>query len=108
LENDIFCLRITDGRITSLVDKRLDRELILAGPGAPDGGLIIYEDYPLRYDAWDAEIYHLDTYTLLSFDEVTVENTPLRSSLVATARFGKSVAKLTVRLATRCLRKSRG
>lgn len=96
LENDHFKLIISEGRITSLVDKRLERELILAGPGSPNGGLVLYEDYPLRYDAWDAEVYHLDTYTLLTFDELVAEEAPLRASIVATAKFGKSVAKLTV------------
>lgn len=97
LENDHFRFVISSGRITSLVDKRLDRELILAGPGSPNGGLNLYEDYPLRYDAWDAEIYHLDMCTLLEFNEVTPEETPLRASLTALARFGKSVASLKVR-----------
>lgn len=96
LMNDHFKLTISEGRITSLIDEQLGRELILAGPGAESGGLIIYEDYPLRYDAWDAEVYHLDTYTSINFDEMSVENSPLRASLIATASFGKSRVKLTV------------
>jgi len=104
LENDHFKLVISGGRMTSLFDKRQARELILAGPGAPNGGLNLYEDYPLRYDAWDAEIYHLDMCTLLTFDEVVLKQTPLRSSLTATARFGKSVAELKVNAIGRCLK----
>jgi len=104
LENDHFKFVISKGRITSLFDKRQSRELIKGGPGAPNGGLNLYEDYPLRYDAWDAEIYHLDMCTLLNFDEVVVEETPLRASLIATARFGKSVAELKVRADSRFAR----
>lgn len=96
LSNSRFRLTMKAGRFTSLVDLSLDRELILPGPGAEDGGLMLYEDYPLAYDAWDVEIYHLQSYDTIKFDEVRVEQGDLRASLVATARFGKSTATMTV------------
>ena len=83
--------------MTSLIDLALNRELILAGPGAETGGLMLYEDYPLAYDAWDVEIYHLQSYQTILFDQIELVEAPLRASLVATARFGKSTVKLTVR-----------
>jgi alpha-mannosidase len=98
LFSDRFRLTISNGRINSLLDLAIDRELILPGPGADDGGLMLYEDYPLAYDAWDVEIYHLQSYRTIVFDEVTAAEDPLRASLIATAKFGKSTAKLTVRL----------
>ncbi len=100
LENAQFRLVISRGRITSLYDKREARELILPGPGADTAGFMLYEDFPLNYDAWDAEVYHLEMGKALVFDTVEiVANGPLRASIKATARFGKSVASMTVRMA---------
>jgi alpha-mannosidase len=98
LENAHFRLEINGGRLTSLIDIPLQRELILPGPGADDAGLMLYDDYPLAYDAWDAEIYHLDQCRHLKFTsvEVTASHT-LRASIAATAMFGKSRVTLTVR-----------
>lgn len=96
LENNDFRLGISNGRITSLLDLALQRDLILPGSGTPDGGLMIYEDYPLRYDAWDVEIYHQDSYQAITFDEVVCVEEEARASLVCRASFGKSTATLTV------------
>lgn len=97
LSNAHFTLVIEDGRVTSLIDIALGRELILAGPRAESGGLDIFEDLPLAYDAWDAEIYHLDCAKTIKFDTVKVtESGPLRASLTGVAKFGKSVIEVTV------------
>jgi alpha-mannosidase len=99
LENAHFRLEINGGRLTSLFDIPLQRELILPGPGADDAGLMLYDDYPLAYDAWDAEIYHLDQCRQLRFTSVEVTAShALRASIAATAVFGKSKVTLTVRL----------
>nr|XP_018263421.1 uncharacterized protein I303_03290 [Kwoniella dejecticola CBS 10117]OBR85579.1 hypothetical protein I303_03290 [Kwoniella dejecticola CBS 10117] len=96
LSNKFLKLTITQGRITSLIDRTLDRELILAGPGADTAGLMLYEDFPLAYDAWDTEIYHLDCGTALLFDKVSiVEEGPLRASIQTESTFGKS--KITLK-----------
>ena len=98
LENAHFRLTISSGRITSLYDIINNRELILAGSSAETGGLMTYDDFPLAYDAWDAEIYHLDCSHLIEFTDVKVGlQGPLRASLVATAKFGKSTVTMTVR-----------
>ena len=66
-------------------------------PVSEDCGLVIFEDFPLQYDAWDVEIYHLDSCRSIKFDEVSVSlQDPLRASLRAVAKFGKSTAALTV------------
>lgn len=96
VQNNDFRLTISSGRISSFVDRKLDRELIAPGPGAETGGLMTYEDYPLEWDAWDMEIYHLQNYTEISFDEVEIVQEPLWAGLRATARFGDSVATVTV------------
>lgn len=100
LENLRLRVVVSGGRITSLYDKKADRELIGFGPGGiADAGLILYDDYPLTYDAWDAEIYHLKCGRAVTFDAVEVGKTDkegLRASLVARASFGKSSAAVTV------------
>jgi alpha-mannosidase len=45
------------GRITSLIDKKLDRQVIL--PGAMGNVFKYFEDIPLFWDAWDVEVRHL-------------------------------------------------
>lgn len=97
LSNAKLRLTLSSGRIASLFDLSLHRELILPGPGAEDGGLMLYEDYPLAYDAWDVEIYHLQSYQPIRFDKVKAEEGDLRASLIASATFGKSIAKFSVR-----------
>jgi alpha-mannosidase len=99
LSNADFHLTISSGRITSLVDVRLERELITPGPGSENAGLVLYDDFPLAYDAWDAEVYHLECGQTLKFDKVEIAaDGPLRASLRATCSFGKSRAVLTVRI----------
>ena len=97
LENNHFKFAITAGRITSLYDVLDDRELILAGSSVKTGGLMTYDDFPLAYDAWDAEIYHLDCSHEIEFGDLSVvANGPLRASLQAVARFGNSTVTMTV------------
>jgi len=97
LENAHFRLEIKGGRLTSLFDIPLQRELIVPGPGADDAGLMLYDDYPLAYDAWDTEIYHLNQCRQLKFTSVEVTTThALRASIAATAVFGNSSVTLTV------------
>jgi alpha-mannosidase len=94
LSNSLISLTISSGRITSIYDKTIDRELIIGGTA----GLIIYDDLPLSYDAWDAEIYHLEMGTELSFDTVEAIHHRLRPILRCTSSFGKSKAILDISL----------
>ena len=101
ISNSRFSLTVSKGRITSIYDKLALRELIVPGPGCNDGGLMIYEDLPLNYDAWDAEIYHLKCGSIIYFENVRpksgVDET-LRSTLVAESTFGDSKAVVEVSL----------
>lgn len=102
LENPHFRVVITEGRVTSLFDIQLQRELIAPGPGAKNAGLMLYDDFPLAYDAWDAEVYHLDQCRELKFTELEVSSLDdLRASIRATASFGLSSVTLTVRLVSK-------
>ena len=97
LENRDVRLTLSEGgRITSLVDLSCNKELIAPGQEVETGGLVLYEDYPLRFDAWDVEVYHLKSAVPITFQAVQVIQGPLRSCLKATARFGKSQAVVTV------------
>lgn len=96
LKNGIVQLTITQGRITSLLDSRIGRELIAPGK---TGGLMAFEDKPLYWPAWDVEVYHLETAKELSFDEVTVvAQGPLRASVQAKLKYGKSTIVVTISL----------
>jgi hypothetical protein len=55
------------------------RELIQEGA---TGGLVIFEDRPNHWDAWDVEIHHLEEPTQLEFAQVSVVSQgPLRASV---------------------------
>lgn len=97
--NSQFRLTISEGRLTSLYDIALERELIRPGPRVATAGLMLYQDLPLAYDAWDAEVYHLDCATEIAFTKVEiVAQGPLRASIRAEAVFGDSVVALTFSL----------
>ncbi|TKA51106.1 hypothetical protein B0A53_05892 [Rhodotorula sp. CCFEE 5036] len=85
-----------EGRITSIVDRELDRELILPNKNA---GFVIFQDTPNNWDAWDVDLFHLETKTDINASSVRVlEDGPMRSSVLATYHFGKSVVKATISL----------
>ncbi|SCV71207.1 BQ2448_2795 [Microbotryum intermedium] len=84
------------GRITSLIDIELNRELIDEGKAA---GFVIFEDRPLNWDAWDVDVFHLETKEDVDASSVEVlEDGPMRAAIVATYHFGKSKVKATISL----------
>ncbi|KAG9009030.1 Glycoside hydrolase, 38 vacuolar alpha mannosidase [Tulasnella sp. 427] len=89
LRNASVEFKITKGRIVSLVDRELGRELI---PGGASGGLVMFErDTPPNWDAWDTEIHHLETSKPLEFSNLKVQEVgPLRASLAADIAYGQS------------------
>ncbi|KAF7352563.1 Glycoside hydrolase family 38 protein [Mycena venus] len=96
LRNDSVQLTISKGRITSLLDVQLDRELIQEGA---TGGLVIFEDRPNYWDAWDVEIHHLEKATQLEFAKVSVvAQGPLRASVRAEVEYGQSRISVTISL----------
>jgi alpha-mannosidase len=81
LGNGKIEVTIQGGQILSLIDIELDRELIPEGQKA--NRLILYDDQPLYWDAWDVEIYHLETPRELGLGETTiVDQGPLRVGLL--------------------------
>ncbi|KAJ3842876.1 glycosyl hydrolases family 38 N-terminal domain-containing protein [Lentinula raphanica] len=96
LRNSSVQLTISKGRITSLIDVQLHRELIADGA---TGGLVIFEDRPNYWDAWDVEIHHLETPTPLEFINVSVvAHGPLRASVQAQVKYGQSTINVLISL----------
>ena len=91
LENRFFRLRLDErGHITSLYDKRTQREVI--APSSLGNQFLAFEDRPLNFDAWDINIYYQDKpYPV---DDLTswrvVESGPLRGGVEIVRRYGAS------------------
>ena len=59
LQNADFKVTVTNGAITSLYDIAADREVVKAGGRANQ--LVVFDDKPLYWQAWDVEVYHLNS-----------------------------------------------
>lgn len=80
LSNDQFIVRVQDGSITSLYDIAADRELVPMGQRAAQ--LVIFDDKPLYWQAWDVEVYHLNSRVELAPQKVSItEDSYARVSL---------------------------
>jgi len=96
MKNENVRLTVSGGRITSLFDVQLQRELI---PQGQTGGLVIFEDIPNYWDAWDVEIHHLEKGQRLKFSNAkVVASGPLRASVVTDVEYGKSKITTTISL----------
>lgn len=70
LENAQLRVQVTDGAITSLYDRIAEREIIPKGGKANQ--LVIFDDKPLYWQAWDVEVYHLDSRKELTPGETKI------------------------------------
>ncbi|EJU04489.1 glycoside hydrolase family 38 protein [Dacryopinax primogenitus] len=96
LENSNVKMVFSKGRIISLYDIELQRELI---PKGLTGGLIYFNDQPGYWDAWDVENHHLEAPHPVAFEEMVItENGPIRAQLATTVKIGKSTVDLTISL----------
>jgi alpha-mannosidase len=64
LQNEQLRVQVENGCITSLYDRITERELIPKGGKANQ--LVIFDDKPLYWQAWDVEVFHLDSRKELS------------------------------------------
>ncbi|EAT88230.1 alpha-mannosidase [Parastagonospora nodorum] len=98
LRNAQFIVKVTDGAITSLYDISADREVVPRGQKAAQ--LVIYDDKPLYWQAWDVEVYHLKSRQELSPSKVTITESSIhRVSLeIETKISDKSWIKTTLSL----------
>lgn len=80
IRNSRLNVSIDGGIITSLYDVDARRELI--PNGAKANQFIMYEDQPLFWDAWDVELYHLQTGVPVGPGTLQVlDKGPLRASV---------------------------
>lgn len=99
LENSKLQLRIEGGVITSLFDKKAKRETIPKGEKANQ--LVIFDDKPLYWQAWDVEVFHLNSRKELqaSSRSVITEDSPFRVAVATTTQISeKSWIKTTIAL----------
>ena len=70
-----------DGRMISLFDKRALREVISQGEKA--NNLVLFDDRPLKEDAWDVDVFHLEKcYQVPHAKTMRItETTPTRVSI---------------------------
>jgi len=82
LENEFVRAVIRrDGRLASLFDKRAGRETIQ--PGKIGNNLVIFDDQPNAWDAWDVDAFHLEKRSDVRAAKSVrvVERHPLRGSI---------------------------
>ena len=98
LSNTSFDVQVENGVITSLYDKQEKREVVASGQKA--GQLVIFDDKPLYWQAWDVEVYHLESREILSSGKTEiVEHGPHRVSVVTDTKISEnSWAKTTISL----------
>jgi alpha-mannosidase len=92
LENRFFRIKLDrHGMITSILDKRVNREVIPEGERA--NVLQLFEDKPLSWDAWDIDFYYRDKCCEVSdVSHISVEDKgPVRGSVFIRRKFGSSV-----------------
>jgi alpha-mannosidase len=88
LENAFFDLTIDQsGEVARLYDKRYQREVI--APGTTGNQLVIYEDRPLAWDAWDIDLFYEEKpYPVREVAGMRiVEQGPVRVAVEVTKRF---------------------
>ncbi|KAH8648694.1 alpha-mannosidase [Xylariales sp. PMI_506] len=86
LENDHIRVTVENGCITSLYDRRARREA-LSGKA---NQYAIFDDKPIYWQAWDVEIYHLETREELHNSTTSIlEDKPWRVSVVTETRISE-------------------
>ncbi|KAI0594457.1 glycosyl hydrolases family 38 N-terminal domain-containing protein [Biscogniauxia sp. FL1348] len=95
MENDQLTVRVERGCVTSLYDRKAGREIITEGGKANQ--LVIFDDKPLYWQAWDVEVYHLDTRKEVPYGETKIyEDKEHRVSVVTEAKVGESSSVKTI------------
>lgn len=98
LTNSHFKIQVENGAITSLIDIAGDREIIPKNQKANQ--LVIFDDKPLYWQAWDVEVYHLRSrHELVSGPSKIVEDGPHMVSLITETKISeRSWVRTTISL----------
>jgi len=84
-----------DGRITSIFDKQLDKEM-LKGKG---NVLQVFEDKPLNYDAWDIDLFYQEKEMILTASDIEIcENNAIFASINFLYTVGQSHVKQVMKV----------
>ena len=99
LSNGQLEVEVKDGVITSLFDVEAQRQVI--AKGGKGNQFVVFDDKPLYWQAWDVEVYHLESRKELASGKSRIsENGPHRVSVVTETRISNSSwAKTTISLA---------
>ena len=85
------------GRMTSVFDKENDREILKAGETG--NRLVVYEDRPMNFDAWDIDIYYQEKgYEVDDLKDVSVEKSSLMTKVNMTWNYEDSMISQEIRL----------
>ena len=83
LQNSQFSVIVEGGCMTSLYDRKAKRE-VLSGKA---NKFVIFDDKPIYWQAWDVEVYHLETRQELTTSTTSIlEDKPHRVSVVTETR----------------------
>ena len=100
LKNEDLRVQVENGAITSLYDIKAKREVVPKGSKANQ--LVIFDDKPLYWQAWDVEVYHLNSRKELkasSETSITVDHARRVAVTTTTQISEKSWIKTTIALA---------
>lgn len=85
------------GQMTSIYDREHAREVLVAGQTG--NRLVVYEDRPQRYDAWDIDLYYKEKYyEVEDLRSVSVEQSSLFTRVKMEWSYGTSTISQEIRL----------
>jgi alpha-mannosidase len=96
INNGRLIATITGSLLTSLYDSKYKRE-VLTGPG---NKLVLFDDQPLNWQAWDTELYSLDTSQDLGgedVEQIIIKDGPLRGEIEVTQKISEK-SSITTRI----------
>ncbi|KXH59303.1 glycosyl hydrolase family 38 domain-containing protein [Colletotrichum nymphaeae SA-01] len=97
LENSHFTVTVESGTITSLLDRRAANREVLAPGNGRANQFVIFDDKPIYWQAWDVEVFHLETREEVRGGRTSVlEASPLRVSVVTETRISEVSSVRTV------------
>ena len=82
LENEFISVQLTaQGQVISLIERASDRQCVL--PGETANQLVLYEDLPYNFDAWNVDVYYHEKVLERpqAFSARIVEEHPLRCAV---------------------------
>jgi len=96
LQNDHLTVKVENGVVTSVYDRRAKRET-LSGKA---NQFVLFDDKPVYWQAWDVEVYHLETREELPNAQSRIfEDKGYRASIVTETRISaKSSIKTIIAL----------